>query len=76
MNGHISDFRHYSAGRINKMDSKVLYDHLIHLNMDYFQVCIVDVIHVGNDNENQLQELNNRKVRKWIWDLDSVTSHG
>ena len=46
MNGHKSDFRHYAIGKINKMDNKLLYDHLICHNIDYFHVCIVDMIHV------------------------------
>ena len=29
MNGHKSDFRCYAAGKINRMDNKLLYDHLI-----------------------------------------------
>ena len=28
------------------MDNKLLYDHLIYHNIDYFQVCIVVLIHV------------------------------
>ena len=70
MNGNKSDFRLYAAGRINKMDSKLLYDHLICHYIDYFHVCIVDMIHVGNNTESQLEELLSRKERKWIWDLN------
>ena len=42
----------YAAGKINKMDNKLLYEHLIYHNIDYFQVCIVDLIHVDNNNEH------------------------
>ena len=55
MNGHKSDFRLYAAGRINKMDNKLLYDHLISHDIDYFHVCIVDMIHLGNNTESQLE---------------------
>ena len=71
MNVHKSDFRIYAAGKINKMDNKLLCGHLICHNIDYFHVCIVDMIHVGNNNESQLEELLSRKERKWIWDLRS-----
>ena len=72
MNGHKSDCRLYAAGRINKMDNKLLYDHLICHNIDYFHVCIVDMIHVGNNTESQLEVLLSRKE----WDLGSVTPYG
>ena len=49
MNGHKSDFRLYAAAMINKMDNKLIYDHLICHDIDYFHVCIVDMIHVGNN---------------------------
>ena len=75
-NGHKSDFRLYDAGKINMMDNKLLCDHLICHDMDYFHVCIVDMIHVGNGTESQLEELLNWKERKWIWDLGSITLHG
>ena len=75
-NGHKSDFRHYAAGKINKMDNKLLCDHLICHNIDYFHVCIVDMIHVSNNIESQLEELLSKKERKWIWDLGSVTPTG
>ena len=39
MNGHKSDFRLYAAGKINKMDNKLLYDHLICHDIDY--ICVV-----------------------------------
>ena len=61
MNEHKSDFRLYAADRINKMDIKLLYDHLICHSIDYFHVCIVDMIHVGNNTESQLEELLSRK---------------
>ena len=75
MNGHKSDFRLYAAGKINKMDNKLLYDHLICHNIDYFNVSIIDMINVGNNTESQLDELS-RKERKWIWDLCSITPYG
>ena len=49
MNGHKSDFRLYAAGKINEMDNKLLYDHLICHDIDYFHVSIVDMIHIGNN---------------------------
>ena len=76
MNGHMSDFRLYAAGKINKMDNKLLYDHLICYNIDYFHVSIVDMIHVGNNTESQNEEILSRKERKWIWDLGSITPYG
>ena len=62
--------------RSNKMDNKLLYDHLICHNIDYFHVSIVDMIQVGNNTESQLDELLSRKERKWIWDLCSITPYG
>ena len=50
MNGHKSDFRLYSAGKINKMDNKLLYDHLIYNDIEHLQVCIADLIRVENNN--------------------------
>ena len=76
MNGHKSDFRLYAAGRINKMDNKLSYDHLMCHNIVYFHVCIVDMIRVGNNTESQLAELLSREERKWIWDLCSITPYG
>ena len=76
MNRHKSDFRFYAAGKINKMDNKLLYDHLICHYIDYLHVSIVDMIHVGNNTESQLDELLDRKERKWIWDLCSITPYG
>ena len=76
VNGHKSDFRLYAAGKINKMDNRPSYDHLIYHYMDYFQVCIVDLIRVDNNNENQLEELLRIKERKWIRDLCSITPYG
>ena len=76
MNGHKSDFRLYAAGKINKMDNKLLYDHLICHYIDYLDVCIVDMICVGNNTESQLEELLGRKERKWIWDLGSIPPYG
>ena len=65
---HKSDFRLYAAVKINKLDNELLFDHLICHNIDYFHVCIVDMIHVGINTESQLDELLSRKERKWIWD--------
>ena len=76
MNGHKSYFRLYAAGKINKMDNKLLCDHLTYHNIDYFHVSIVDMIHIGNNTESQLDELLSRKERKWIWDLGSITPYG
>ena len=76
MNGHKSDFRLYAAGKINKMDNKLPYDHLISHNIDNFHVSIVDMIHAGNNTESQLDELLIRKERKWILDLSSITPYG
>ena len=76
MNGHKNDFRRYAAGRINKMDNKLLYDPLIYHSIGYFQVFIVDLIHLGNNTESQLEELLSRRERKWIWDLGSIAPYG
>ena len=57
------------------MDNKLLYDHLICHNIDYFHVSIVDMIQVGNNTESQLDELISRKERKWICDLCSITPY-
>ena len=67
INGNKSDFRLYAVGKTNKMVNKLLYDPICH-NIDYFHMCIVDMIHVGNNIEAQLEELLSRKERKWIWD--------
>ena len=58
------------------MNSKLLCDHLICHNIDYFHMSIVDMIHVVNNTESQLDELLSRKQRKWIWDLCSITPYG
>ena len=65
----------YAAGRINKMDNKLLYDHLICHHIDYFHVCIVYMIHIGNNTVSQLEELLSRKERQWIWELGSMTPY-
>ena len=44
--------------------------------IDYFHVCIVEMIHVRNNNESQLEELLGWAKRKWIWDLGSITPYG
>ena len=73
MNGHKRDFRLYVAGKINKMDNELLYDHLIYHDIDYFQVCFVDLIRVDNYNGHHLEKLLSRKEHKWIWDFGSIT---
>ena len=75
MNGHKGDFRLFAAGKIKKIDNKLLYDHLIYHSIDYFQVCTVDLIRVDNNTEHQLEELLNRIEHKLIWDLGSMTPH-
>ena len=55
------------------MDNKLQFDHLISNNIDYFHVCIVDMIHLVNNAESQLEEIISKKERKWIWDLRSIT---
>lgn len=72
MNGHKSDFRLYTAGKLTKMDNKLLYDHLLYHNLDYFHVQIVDTLHVANSSRQQLHQLLNRKERKWIWNLGTI----
>ena len=32
INGHKNDFQHHAAGKLNKMDKKLLYDRIIHHN--------------------------------------------
>ena len=72
MDEHKSDFRLYAAGKTNKMDNKLLFDRLISHCIDFFHVCIVNMINVDNNTESQLEELLGRKERNWIWDLDSI----
>ena len=55
-----------AAGRIKKMDSKLLSHHLICHDIDYHQLCFVDLIRVDNNNEHHLEELLGIKERKWI----------
>ena len=55
------------------MGNKLLYDHLIHHGIDHFHVFIVDMMHVEQQNEYQLEELLGRKEHKRIWDLGSIT---
>ena len=76
MNRHKGDFRLFGTGKINMTDNKLLYDHLICHDIEYFHVSIVDMIRVGNNTESQLEELLSRKERKWIWDLGSITPYG
>ena len=58
------------------MDNTLLRDHLICHYIDYFHVSIVDMIHVGNNTESQLDELLSRTECKWIWELGSMTHYG
>ena len=58
------------------MDNELLNDYLICHDIDYFHVYIVDMIHIDNNTESQLEELLSRKERKWIWDLGSITPYG
>jgi hypothetical protein len=74
MNGHRSDFNLYKAGKSNKMDNKLLYDHLISHNMDHYNIRLVDQV-ISNEDSN-LQQLLNRKEREWIWKLDSLSPNG
>ena len=67
MNGHKSDFRLYAAGKINRMDNELQYEHLICYDIDYFHVCIVHMIHVGNNTKSQFNVLLSRKERNGIW---------
>ena len=65
MNGHKSDFRLHADDKLkkdNKTGNILLYDHLFYI--DHFQVCIVDLIHVDNNNEHQLGI--SEKAHKWI----------
>ena len=45
-------------------------------NIDYFQVFIVDLICLDNNNEHQFEELLRRNERKWMWVLGSITPYG
>ena len=45
---------------INEMDNKLLCDHLICRDIDYFHVSIVDMIQVGNNAESLLDKLLSR----------------
>ena len=72
MNGHkvTSD---YAAGKINKISFYMMFESAM---TDYIHVCIVDMIHVGNNTESQLEELLSRKERKWIRELGSISNNG
>ena len=39
-------------------------------------MCIVDIIHVGNNDWHRFEELHNIKEHKSIWVLVSITPHG
>ena len=45
-------------------------------NINYFNVCIVDMINAGNNTESQPEELLSKKERKLIWDVGSRTPYG
>ena len=74
MNGHRSDFRFYASGKSSKMDNKLLYDHLMEHNLDYFHVQIVDKVFVGGKGTQQLHtDLDHKE--EWIWkgmDLENM----
>ncbi|KAJ8032026.1 hypothetical protein HOLleu_25430 [Holothuria leucospilota] len=76
INGHKSDFRLYRAGTSNKLDSKILYDHLIFHNCESFKVQIVDRIFKVDRDKGALEKLPTAKEREWIWKLDTVTPKG
>jgi len=76
MNGHRSDFKLYVNGKSNKMDNKLLYDHLVAHNVDYFEVQIVDKVFVKNQSSKDLHEALIIKEREWIWKLETVTPKG
>ena len=76
INGHKSDFRLYRAGTSNKLDSKILYDHLILHNCESFKVQIVDCIFKANGNKGTLEKLLMKKEREWIWRLVTVSPNG
>ena len=56
MNGHKIDFRLYAVRKINMIDGELPCDHLFYHDIDYFQLCIVDMIPVGNNAKVQLEE--------------------
>ena len=58
------------------MDNGLLCDHLICHDIDYIHVCIVDMIHVGNNTESHVEELLSKGERKLIWELRSITPYG
>ena len=62
--------------RLIRWKKKLLYDHQIYHDIDYLQVCIVNKTRVDNNNEQQLEELLNRKECKLIWKLGSITPYG
>ena len=43
------------SGKPNKMDNKLLYDHVIHPDIDYFQVYAVDITHLGHKKSTNLR---------------------
>ena len=76
MNGHRSDFRFYASGKSSKMDNKLLYDHLMEHNLDYFHVQIVDKVFVGGKGTQQLHTDLDRKEKEWIWKLWTIAPSG
>ena len=59
------------TSELDRMDNKLLHDHLIHHNLDYFYVCIVKCIYVGSNYiENILinyqAEKNENRFGIWV----------
>ena len=44
--------------------------------IDCLHLCIIDMIHVGNNTESQLEDLLSRRDSKCIWDLASIAPYG
>ena len=51
-------------------------DYLIYRNIDYFQVWIVVLIKVDNNNKYHVEELHNLKESKWILYSGSIAPNG
>jgi len=76
MNGHRSDFKLYISGESNKMDQKVLYDHLRSHNIVSFNVQILDTLVTSKRSVDKLHEMLNDREKQWIWKLDTVIPKG
>ena len=76
MNGHRSDFKLYISGESNKMDHKVLYDHLRSHNIVSFNVQILDTLVTSKRSVDKLHEMLNDREKQWIWKLDTVIPKG